>query len=194
MMIRTLEDGDSDSDQDNAKVHSTSLSTKAQPDFLHYPEHQSSKRIQKIRGTSHSTSGSRPMQVDTVGNMGSKRTVVQDDEKSKGNGIDDNTEGDTQDNCSNASHSATRSSDVNVPPTQIVTQTGSCGDLEIGCLPGPTYGQAMYLQHGKAELLRFANGEIGCTQLENGEVGFTQIARVDPGCTQPNYEANLEGA
>jgi hypothetical protein len=197
MMIRTLEDGDSDNDHDNTNVRSTSLSTKAHPDPLHYSQHRSSKRIQKTRGTSQSTSGSRPMQVDTDGNVGTKRTVVQDDEKSKGTAIDDDTEGDTQqDDCSNASHSATRSSDVNIPPTQIVTQTGSCGGLQIGGVPSSTYGQLGYLQHvdGKAELLQFANGDMGGTQLENGEVGFTQIAIVDTGCTQLNHEANMEGA
>lgn len=197
MMIRTLEDGDSDNDHNNTNVRSTSLSTKAHPDPLHYSQHRSSKRIQKTRGTSQSTSGSRPMQVDTDGNVGTKRTVVQDDEKSKGTAIDDDTEGDTQqDDCSNASHSATRASDVNIPPTQIVTQTGSCGGLQIGGVPSSTYGQLGYLQHvdGNAELLQFANGDMGGTQLENGEVGFTQIAIVDTGCTQLNHEANLEGA
>lgn len=193
IMIRTLEDGDSDNDHDNTNVRSTSLSTKAHPDSLHYSEHQDSKRIQKMRGTSQSTSGSRPMQVDTDGNIGTK----QDDEKSKGTAIDDETEGDTQqDDCSDASHSATRSSDVNIPPTQIVTQTGSCGGHKIRGIPASTYYQPGYIEHvhGKAELLQFTNRDIGGTQLENGEVGFTQIAIVDAGCTQLNHEANLEGA
>ncbi|KAG0628014.1 hypothetical protein M758_2G243900 [Ceratodon purpureus] len=190
MMIRTLEDGDSDNDHDNTNVRSTSLSTKAHPDPLHYSEHQSSRRIQKVRGASRSTSGSRPMQVD----MGAEHIGVQDDEKSKGTAIYDDTEGDTQqDDCSNASHSATRSSDVNIPPTQIVAQTDSCGGLKIGGIPASIYGQAGYLQHvhGRAEL---TNGDIGGTQLENGEVGFTQLAIVDMGCTQLNHEVNLEGA
>lgn len=180
-MIRTLEDGDSDNDHDHTNVRSTSPSTKAHPG-------QGSKRIKEIRETSQSTSGSRPMQVDTDG---TKPIVVQDDEKSKETAVDDDTEGDTQqDGCSNASHSATRSSDVNIPPTQVVTQTDLCDSLKIAS----TYDQAGYLQraHGKSELLLFTSGDIGGTQLENGEVGFTQIA--DAGCTQlVNHEANLEG-
>jgi len=180
-MIRTLEDGDSDNDHDNTNVRSTSPSTKAP---LHYSQHQGSKRIQKTRETSQSTSGSRPMQIE---NMGTNRTVVPDDERSKGTAIDDDTEGDTQqDGCSNASHSATRSSDVNIPPTQIV-------DFKIAS----TYDEAGYLQHvhGKSELLQFTSGDnIGGTQLENGEAGFTQIAIVAAGCTQLlTHEANLEG-
>lgn len=133
--------------------------------------------------TSHSTTcGSRPMQVDMDETMGSKRAVVQDDEKGKGTGIDDDTEGDTQQgDCSDESHSATRSSDVNIPPTQIATQMGSCGG------PASTYG--------KAEVLQFTGGDIGATQLENGEGDFTEMAIVETetAYTQHNHDADLEG-
>lgn len=180
-MIRTLEDGDSDNDHDNTNVRSSSPPTRAP---LHFSEHQGSKRIKGTKGTSQSTSGSGPTKGE---DMGSKRTVVQDGEKSKGTAMDDDTEGDTQqDGCSNASHSATRSLDVNIPPTQVL-------DFKIAS----TYDEAGYRQHvhGRSEFLQFTSGDnIGGTQLENCEVGFTQIANADAGCTQLlTHEPNMIG-
>lgn len=98
---------------------------------------------------------------------------------------DDDTEGDTQQDdgcCSNAS----RSSDVNILPTQVPTQTDYCGTMKIPS----TYDDHAWDLHR----VQFTSG---ATQQENGgDVGFTQIANtVDMGCTQLlNHEtANLEG-
>lgn len=103
--------------------------------------------------------------------------MVQDDENSKGTAMDDDIEGDTQQvGCSNASHSATRSLDVNIPPTQVLYFKLSTS-ME------------------RSEFLQFTRGDnIGGTQLDNDEVGFTQIANVDAGCTQLLvHEPNMIG-
>lgn len=113
----------------------------------------------------------------------------EDEEKSKGTAIDDDTEADTQqDGCSDAS----RSSDVNIPPTQAIpTQMDVCGSLKIAS----TYDETGLFRHENSAFVPFTSGDIiGATQLEPGEAGFTQIASFDPGCTQLlNPEDNLEG-
>uniref|UniRef100_A0A7I4DTR9 FHA domain-containing protein n=1 Tax=Physcomitrium patens TaxID=3218 RepID=A0A7I4DTR9_PHYPA len=189
-MIRTLEDGDSDNDYDHTNVPNVRIRSpyaKAHPGPVHYSEHQSSKRMEELRGTSPNTSGDRPMQIFRGGEIGTKRILVHVDESSEETDTYDDTDGDTQQaDCSKASQSAIRSSDVYIPPTQV---------LNVGNVSAPTCVQTGHSQHMlEGELLQITSGEVGDTRLENGEVGSIQTANADFGCTQLlHQETKLEG-
>lgn len=198
IMLRTLEDGDSENYHQETDGRSTSLSTKVYPGPSGLGDRQNNKQTDETRGVSQSASGCRPMQVDTdaqsLHRVPSGKFVAKDikpeDNQSSDTALDDSTDGDTQqDAASKPPVAIAGSSGDLVPPTQDLPPENLDGSLSGRQNPSPLNVQAGYTQlligdTGETGYMHNATADAGYTQLENADIGFTQLATADCGYTQ----------
>lgn len=198
IMLRTLEDGDSENYHQETYGRSTSLSTKVYPGPSGLGDRQNNKQTDETRGVSQSASGCRPMQVDTdaqsLHRVPSGKFVAKDikpeDNQSSDTALDDSTDGDTQqDAASKPPVAIAGSSGDLVPPTQDLPPENLDGSLSGRQNPSPLNVQAGYTQlligdTGETGYMHNATADAGYTQLENADIGFTQLATADCGYTQ----------
>lgn len=202
MMIRTLEDGDSDNDQHDTHVRSTSPSTKAHPGPTDYVnQYNYAGGDQRQVGASQSRSGSRPMQVDTDAQPFQKQTSRtleedlkgQDDDRSKDTSFNECMDGDTQQNDCSIAPELALLSERPILPTQITPSAQLQGTLCNQQNLSPTnvgigYTQLVTGEAGYTQLITAeANVDNELTQLMTADCNYTQLLEFEGGskCTQP---------
>ena len=198
IMLRTLEDGDSENYHHETDGRSTSPSTKVYPGPSGLGDRQNNKQIDETRGVSQSASGCQPMQVDadaqSLHRVPSGKLVTKDikleDNQSSDTALDDSTYGDTQqDAASKPPVAIAASSGGLVPPTHVLPPENLDGSLSDRQNLSPLNVQAGYTQLIIGETVETgymhnATADAGYTQLENADIGFTQLATADCGFTQ----------